>query len=143
MIFYKMPAYKLHREIVLYSPAGNRTIRSTRSALPFSPHPKTSLLPMGRQRNHSFSMRKQGRRKSNAPFVREWGVAASGRKGLVVEGVGEEGAVAAKGDNSEGDTGREEQPGGGLGGDADRVGDGAEDVLRGGIGAALDLKEAG
>jgi hypothetical protein len=22
MIFYKMPAYKLHREIVLYSPAG-------------------------------------------------------------------------------------------------------------------------
>jgi hypothetical protein len=60
-----------------------------------------------------------------------------------VEGVGEEGAAADEGDDSEGDAGREEQAGGRLGGDADRVGDGAEDVLRGGVGAALDLKEAG
>jgi hypothetical protein len=64
-------------------------------------------------------------------------------KRLVVEGIGEEGAATGEGDNSEGDAGREEQPGGGLGGDADREGDGAEDVLRGGVGAALDLKEAG
>ena len=58
-----------------------------------------------------------------------------------MEGVGQEGAATGEGDDSEGDAGREEQPGGGLGGDADRVGDGAEDVLRGGVGAALNLKE--
>jgi hypothetical protein len=77
-------------------------------------------------------------------FVREWGAfVACGWRGLVAEGVGEEGAATGEGDDSESDAGREEQPGGWLGGDADRVGDGAEDLLRGGIGAALDRKEAG
>ena len=45
VISYKMPAYKLHGKIVLYF-AGSSTIHSTRSALHFSPHSKTSLPPM-------------------------------------------------------------------------------------------------
>src|ERR1700722_13825574 len=104
MIFYKMPAYKLH------SP--RRTKDCVEKATP-----------------HSFA--------NGGAFV------ACRWRGLVGEGVGEEGAATGEGDDSESDASREEQPGGGLGGDADRVGDGAEDVLRGGIGAALDLKGAG